>query len=329
MKKRFLLMGFSLLLLLAVALVLIGPVLAENKPGEGLQFSYIDHGDPADPFHAKIVSGWKEATVALGVNSTEFFAYGDLAKTIDYVNAAIAQKVDGIFVFSVDPEGLHPSVELAVEKGIDIVLMSSRDPVFGPEEVPFVGFDLEEQGYTLGKYIAKQLKAAKLVSDVNIAFFAEFLASYSVTRRQGFLRALKNADITYIASDIFEVGVDMGVVVDKTKAYLLAHPDTAVLIGLGSLTTPAGSMALKDLGYEPGKVKWAGFDLMPETVASIKAGYGVANVDEVFNYGFYAGMTLYLRAKYDFIVGDLPIATVIVDKTNIEEYMHWVELGIK
>jgi len=329
MKKRFLLIGFSLLLLLAVALVLIGPVLAENKPGEGLQFSYIDHGDPADPFHAKIVSGWKEATAALGVNSTEFFAYGDLAKTIDYVNAAIAQKVDGILVFSVDPEGLHPSVELAVEKGIDIVLMSSRDPVFGPEEVPFVGFDLEEQGYTLGKYIAKQLKAAKLVSDVNIAFFAEFLAPYSVTRRQGFLRALKDADITYIASDIFEVGVDMGVVVDKTKAYLLAHPDTAVLIGLGSLTTPAGSMALQDLGYEPGEVKWAGFDLMPETVASIKAGYGAANVDEVFNYGFYGCMGLYLRAKYDFIVGDLPIATVMVDKTNIEEYMHWVEIGIK
>ena len=329
MKKRFLLLGFSLLLLLAVALVLTGPVLAEDKLGEGLQFSYIDHGDPADPFHAKIVRGWKEAAAALGVNSTELFAYAEHAKTIDYVNIAIAEKVDGIFVFSVDPEGLHPSVQLAVEKGIDIVLMSSRDPVFGPEDVPFVGFDLEEQGYTLGKYIAKQLKSAKLVSDVNVAFFAEFLATYSVIRRQGVLRALKDAEITYIASDIFEVGVDLGVVVDKIKAYLLAHPDTAVLIGLGSLTTPAGSMALQDLGYEPGKVKWAGFDLMPETVTSIKAGYGASNVDEVFNYGFYACMALYLRAKYDFIVGDLPIATVMVDKTNIEEYTHWAELGIK
>jgi ABC-type sugar transport system substrate-binding protein len=329
MKKRFLLLGFSLLLLLAVTLVLTGPVLAENKPGEGLQFTFIDHGDPADPFHAKIVSGWKEAAAALGVKATELFAYGDHAKTIDYVNAAIAAKVDGILVFSVDPEGLHPSVQLAVEKGIDIVLMSSRDPVFGPEEVPFVGFDIEEQGYTLGKYIAKQLKAANLVSDVNIAFFAEFLAPYSVQRRQGFLRALKDAGITYIASDIYEVGVDLGVVVDKTKAYLLAHPDTAVLIGLGSLTTPAGGMVLQELGYEPGKVKWAGFDLMPETVAAIKAGYGASNVDEVFNYGFYACMTLYLRAKYDFIVGDLPIATVMVDKSNIEEYTHWVELGIK
>lgn len=216
MKKRFLLLGFSLLVLLAVALVLTGPVLAENKPGEGLKFTYIDHGDPADPFHAKIVSGWKEAAAALGVEATELFAYADLAKTIDYVNAAIAAEVDGILVFSVDPEGLHPSVQLAVEKGIDIVLMSSRDPVFGPEEVPFVGFDLEEQGYTLGKYIAKQLEAAGLVSDVNVAFFAEFLAPYSVLRRQGSLRALEDAGITYIASDIFAVGVDLGVVVDKT-----------------------------------------------------------------------------------------------------------------
>lgn len=329
MKKRFLLLGFSLLLLLVVALVLTGPVLAENKPGEGLQFTFIDHGDPADPFHAKIVSGWKEAAAALGVKATEQFAYGDHAKTIDYVNAAIAAKVDGICVFSVDPEGLHPSLQLAVEKGIAIVLTSSRDPVFGPEEVTFLGFDIEEQGYTLGKYMAKQLKAAKLVSDVNIAFFAELLAPYSVQRRQGFLRALDDAGITYIASDIFAVGVDLGVVIDKTRAYLLAHSETEVLIGLGSLTTPAGGIVLRELGYEPGKVKWAGFDLMPETVASIKAGYGASNVDEVFNYGFYAGMALYLRAKYDFIVGDLPITTAMVDQTNIEDYTQWVERGIK
>lgn len=329
MKKRFLLLRFSLLVLLAVALVLTGPVLAENKPGEGLKFTYIDHGDPADPFHAKIVRGWKEAAAALGVEATELFAYADLAKTIDYVNAAIAAEVDGILVFSVDPEGLHPSVQLAVEKGIAIVLTSSRDPVFGPEEVPFVGFDIEEQGYTLGKYMAKQLEAAGLVSDVNIAFFAEFLAPYSVLRRQGSLRALEDAGITYIASDIFAVGVDLGVVIDKTKAYLLAHPDTAVLIGLGSLTTPAGGMVLQELGYKPGEVKWAGYDLMPETVESIKAGYGAANVDEVFNYGFSGCMTLYLRAKYDFIIGDITIATVMVDQTNIEDYVYWVERGIK
>lgn len=302
---------------------------AEEAPAEELTFTFIDHGDPADPFHAKIVKGWKEAGEKLGVKTNEQFAYNDFAKTIDYTNAAIAANVDGFVVFSVDPEGLHPSIQTAVEKGIEVVLFSSRDTVYGPEEVPFIGFDLEEQGYTLGKYSAKQLEDSQLVSDVNVAFFAEVNAPYSQLRRGGFLKALDDAGIKYNASDIYEVGVDLGVAIDKTKSYMLANPDTDVLIGLGSLTTPAGAMALQDLGYEPGKVKWAGFDLAPETVDAIQQGYGASNVDEVFNYGFYACNILYLRAKYDFVVGDLPIATIMVDSTNIEEYLAWVEQGIK
>lgn len=304
-------------------------VLAQEKPGEGLTFVYVDHGDPADPFHAKIVKGWKEAATALGVETTEYFCYGDVAKTVDYVYAAIAAGVDGIFVFSVDPKGLHPAVKKAVEKGIDVVLMSSRDPVYGPEQVPFIGFDLTDQGYTLGKYIAKQLKAAGLTEDVNIAFFAEFIAPYSTMRRQGILKALEDAGITYVAPDTFEVGEDVAKIVDTIKSYLLAHPETDVIIGLGSLTTPGGYMALKALGYPPGKVQWYGFDLNPETLEGIKEGYGASNVDEVFNYGFLACIALYLRAKYDFVVGDLPIATVMVNKSNVEEYIYWVEKGIK
>jgi len=317
-------------LVLASAILGVGLLgLAEAKPGEGLRFVYVDHGDPADPFHAKIVKGWTEAASALGVQATENFCYGDVAKTIDYVNAAIEAGVDGIFVFSVDPEGLHPSVERAIEKGIDVVLMSSRDPVYGPTEVPFIGFDLKEQGYTLGKYIAEQLKAAGLVSNVHIAFFTEFIAPYSTLRRQGVLQALEDAGITYIAPDTFEVGEDVAGIMDTIKTYLLAHPETNVIVGLGSLTTPGGVMALQALGYEPGKVLWFGFDLNPETIAGIRAGYGASNLDEVFNYGFYACMALYLRAKYDMVVGDLPIATVMVDRSNIEQYEYWVEQGIK
>ncbi len=304
--------------------------IAEGAPAEeDLTFAYIDHGDPADPFHAKIVRGWKEAAEKLGVTTNEQFAYEDLAKTIDYADAAIATNVDGIAVFSVDPEGLHPTIKTAVEKGIDVVLISSRDPVYGPEDVPFVGFDLEEQGYTLGKYMAGQLEASQLTSGVNVAFFAEFNAPYSQLRRSGFLKALDDVGITYNATDIYEVGVDLGVAVDEVKSYMLGNPDTNVLIGLGSITTPAGVMVLQELGREPGEVKWAGFDLASETVAGIEEGYGASNVDEVFNYGFYACMILYLRSKYDFVIGDLPVATTMVDATNIEEFLYWVEQGIK
>ncbi|MGM0365543.1 MAG: substrate-binding domain-containing protein [Actinomycetota bacterium] len=297
---------------------------------EELTFTHINASDPADPFISKISIGWNEACEKLGVNSEEQFAYADLATMIDYTNAAIARNVDGIFLFnSLDAEGLHPSIEEAVEKGISVALVSSRDPVYGPDEVTFVGFDLVEQGYTSGQWLAAQLEESGMTSDVNIAFMAEFNAPYSQMRSQGILDALDDAGITYNASEIYEVGIDLGEAINTVQSYMLANPDTNALMGLGSLSSPATVMVLQEMEYEPGEVKWAGFDLAPEVVAGIQAGYGASNVDEVFNYGFYPAMALYLRAKYDFVVGDLPIATVMVDSTNIEEYMYWVEQGIK
>ena len=68
---------------------------------------------------------------------------------IDYVNSAIATGVEGIFIFSLDPETLHPSIKKAVEKGIKVVTVRSRDPVYGPDQVPLVGFEIEDEGYTL------------------------------------------------------------------------------------------------------------------------------------------------------------------------------------
>lgn len=297
---------------------------------EALTFTHVNASDPADPFISKISVGWNEACNALGVTSNEQFAYNDIAKIIDYTNAAIAANVDGIYVFnSVDPDALHPSIEAAVEKGIAVALTSSRDPVYGPDKVTFCGFDLEEQGHTSGVWLAEQLKASDMVSDVKIAVMAEANAPYSQMRIAGILRALDEAGITYTASEIYEVGVDLGVAIDKIKSYMLANPDTDALLGMGSLSSPGGVMVLKELGYEPGEVKWCGFDLAPEVVAGIQDGYGASNVDEVFNYGFLPAMALYLRAKYDFVVGDLPIATVMVDETNVEDFLYWVEQGIK
>jgi len=319
--------SMAVMLILAVIVFVVGVGHAETNPGElgeGLTFVYANHGDPANPFIAKTVKGWNEAAAAFKVNATVNYAYGDISKQIDHVKAAIAMGVDGIFIFNIDPEGMHPWIEKALEKGIDVVVMSGREPVYSPEQVPFIGFDLEEQGYVLGKYMAKQLE-----SGAHIAFFAEFIAPYSALRRRGFLKALDDAGITYTASDTFETGEELAKCIDIIKTYLLAHPETDAIIGLGSVSTPSGAVVLQNLRYKPGEIKWAGFDLLPETMEGIKAGYGASNLDEAFNYGFLACMALYLRAKYDFVIGDLPVGTVMVDKTNIKDYEYWVEKGIK
>ena len=294
------------------------------KPGEGLYFTYVDHGDPADPFHAKIVRGWEEAASTLGVDAVANYAYGDHAKTLEYIDAAISAGVDGIFIFSVDPEGVHPYITKALDKGISVVLMSSRDPVYTPDEVPFVGTDLTAQGYTVGQYLAKQLE-----SGANIVFFSEFIAPYSEQRRAGTLEALDDAGITYNEIDWYEVGVDYASVRDTVKTHLLAHPETDAILGLGSLATAAGGITLMELGYEPGEIKWVGYDLVDDTVTGIKAGYGAANVNEVFMNGYYGCLALYLKTKYELCAGDITVATAMVDPANIADFEYWVEQGIK
>ncbi len=309
-----------LLFAVLVSILVVSPIV--QGANDGLIFSYLTVGDLGDPFGATILRGWNAAIEAFGATTTVGSTSGDYAKLIDLVDAAIAVGVDGIFVFSwYDPTGLTPSIQRAIEEGVQFVVMSTRDPVFSPAEVPFVGFDFVDQGYTVGRYLARQLEAEGLVSDVNIEFVGEVADSpVGTTRRQGILNALDDAGIGYAASEIFEIGLDMTKMVDIIKARLLAYPETDVIVGLGSGATATAAIALQDLGYEPGKVKWTGFDLLPETLEGIRAGYGAVNVDEAFNYGFLAATTLYLRAQYGFVVGDLPIATVMVDQANVEEF---------
>lgn len=320
-------MGTALAVTLAILLLGLGGGIAVTQVGElgeGLEFVYLIAGDPANPFLAKCAKGWKEAAKALKVTATVNYGHGDISKSIDHMKSAIGRGVDGIYIFNLDPEGFHPYVKEAIEKGIAVATMSGKDPVYGPTKVPFVGFKLEEQGYTLGEYVAKRLE-----DGAHIAIFAEFIAPYSQKRRQGFLQAVEDAGIEYIASDTFEVGEEVANAVDTIKSYLLGHPETDAIIGMGSVTTPAGYLALDELEYKPGEVKWGGFDLNPQTLEGVKAGYGASNLDEVFNYGYLGLNALYLKAKYDFVVGDLPVATVMVDKANVKEYKYWVEQGIK
>ena len=322
MKKKILWMGLSFLLVAALMLPACAEKVVEEEEEEAKwEFAFICAGPLANPFIAKVFNGWTAALDAFGVDTTAGLAEYDLAQTIDYVDAAIAAEVDGIFIFSwYEPSGLTPSIQQALNKGIDVVVMSVEYPSFTPEEVPFIGVDYVVQGHTIGEYMAAQLKAEGLVSDVNVVDFSTDLTSpLFVNRWEGFLSGLTDEGIGYTASR-FGTPTDVAECIDTIKAYLLAHPETDVVFGTGSITTYAAVMALQALGYDPGEVKWTGVDLDPETEVGVRAGYGATNVDEVYSYGFLAAVVLYMRVEHGLVVGNLPVYTAMVDQDNVDEY---------
>jgi len=295
------------------------PVVEEER----LVFAYILFGDLAHPFLAETAEGFTEACDLFGVDTMVSVADYDEARMISLVDAAVAADVDGIFTFSwQDPHSLTPSFQRALDKGINVVHMSSKNPDFSPAEVPHVGFEVYDQGRTLGTDWAERLTAEGLVTDVHIGTFLTKIDSpLELDRRQGFLDALADGGIEYISSDPTSSDPSQAVAMDQIKAYLLAHPETDLIFGSGGTPTAACFQAVEALGLAPGEVWVAGFDLLPEAVVGVRAGYGACNQDEVLPYGFLGATALYLRIKHPpLVIGNLPIATVMIDQTNVDEY---------
>ena len=301
----------------------VEPVTPPVVEEERLVFAYILFGDLAHPFLAETVEGFQAACDLFGVDMTLSIADYDEAKMISLVDAAVAADVDAIFTFSwQDPVSLTPSFQRALDKGINVVHMSSKNPDFTPAEVPHIGFDVYDQGYTLGTDWVWRLTDEGLVTDVHIAtFLTKTDSPLELDRRQGFLDALADGGIEYTSSDPYPTDPTQAVAMDQMKAYLLAHPETDLIFGSGGTPTAACFQAVEALGFAPGEVWVAGFDLLPEAVVGVRAGYGACNQDEVFPYGFLGATALYLRVKYPpLLIENLPIATVMIDQTNVDEY---------
>ena len=294
------------------------PVVEEER----LVFAYILYGDLAHPFLAETAEGFQAACDLFGIDTMVTVAEYDEGKMISLVDAAVAADVDGIFTFCwLDPVSLTAPFQRALDKGINVVHMSAKNPDFTPAEVPHVGFEIWSQGYALGTYWAERLPAEGLATDVHIGTFLTAIDSpLELDRRRGFLDALADAGIEYTTSDPQPTDPSQTVCMDQIKAYLLANPETNLIFGSGGTTTAACFQALEALGFAPGEVWVAGMDLLPEAVVGVRAGYGACNQDEVFPYGFLGATALYLRIEHGLIIGDLPITTYMVDQTNVDEY---------
>jgi len=175
----------------------VEPVTPPVVEEERLVFAYILFGDLAHPFLAETAEGFIEACNLFGVDTMVSVAEYDEARMISLVDAAIAADVDGIFTFSwQDPQSLTPSFQRALDKGINVVHMSSKNPDFSPVEVPHVGFEVYDQGRTLGTDWVWRLTAEGLVTDVHIGTFLTKIDSpLELDRRQGFLDALADGGI--------------------------------------------------------------------------------------------------------------------------------------
>jgi len=276
---------------------------AQEKPGEGMYFRFVTHGGD-DPFWAVVQQGAYDAAKELGCQVDFDLCGGDMSLQLKRFQEAVALKPDGIALVINDDVAWDKPVEDALAAGIPVVGINNDDTegAAGNARLCYIGQSEKRAAYTLARKLFQEAKSKGIdLSKAHVAMPVEVPgANYGVIRSSGILEAMQEFGIT--SYEIVDGGgLEMTTVESRETSYLLAHPETTFMIGLGGITTDRLTDSLKAAGYGPGEIIAGGFDTTPATLNGIREGYVTATVDQQqYLQGYFGVYVLCLHAKYGF-----------------------------
>lgn len=314
MSKSIKIIGIIVLGCIGFSLTLMD-VVAEDKPLEIVLITRTK----IDPFWEEQRSGMRDAAKALGVNATFQFGEGDVAKTVNFFEAAIASGVDGIGINITNPKAFDGPVKKALDAGIPVIAFNTDDPegAAGNARLAYVGQNLFEAGYLVGKTVANMKPKPK-----HVACYAEMPGlTYAVLRYGGVKKALDEAGIS---SEIVDCGVESSAsILARMEAYLQGHPETTHTVPLGSWVATVATKAIEEMDLQ-GKVMNGGFDIGDKVIKDIQTGKSVFVCDQqAYAQSYYTVTQLYNLLKNGVQPFDMNTGMALITNKNIDEYIKY------
>jgi len=282
---------------------------------------FIPWSQSSNAFFEAVVNGAKDAAAQQGVNIDVQFGEEDANKQKTIFETGIANKVNGIAINIADDNAYVETACKAMKAGIPIVTFNIDDSRHGAPgstcRMAFMGQNFIAAGYVLGKRVIAEAhlkKGDKVFTPVEAP-----TATYAVQRHEGVQKALAEIGAT---SEVLGTGNDHAEALNKMTQYLIGHPDTAAVIGLGQTPTSQAVQSMKDAKL---KIPAAGFDISKEILDNIKNGELIAAVDQQpYSQGFYAVTQLALNLKYGLYPSEMDTGGAgLVDKTNYQFAAKW------
>jgi ABC-type sugar transport system substrate-binding protein len=282
---------------------------------------FVPWSQSSNPFFEAVVNGAKDAAEQQGVNVDVQFGEEDQSRTKTILETGVANRVTGIAVNVADDNAYVELLCKAMKDGIPVVTFNIDDSRHGAPgstcRMAFMGQNFITTGYLIGKRMIEVhhlKKGDKVFTPVEAPH-----GTYAVLRHQGVQKALDEIGAT---SEILGTGNDHAQALNLMTQYLLGHPDTAAVIGLGQTPTSQAVQAIKDAGL---KIPAGGFDVSQEILDQIKSGELTATVDQQpYSQGFYAVTQLALYNKYGLYPSEMDTGgTGLIDKTNYQYAQKW------
>lgn len=237
----------------------------------------------------------------------------DINEMMKYLEAAIAQKVDGIVTMALNEAALKPVIDRAVGAGIPVILVDTDAPA--SKRTAYAGTDNVTAGKVLGESLAKITNGK-----ANIGLMTGALDQPSLNQRMdGFKAGIAphpDMKILVVEGD----NSDLQLCIQKGEAMLRAHPEITALVGVEGFGVPGLGRVVKEAG-KVGKVLVVGFDDLADTFAFVRDGTAQGTVVQRQYKMGYMGVELVVKAKKgEKLDSKYDTGVVFLDKSNIDGY---------
>jgi len=294
---------------------------SDGGGGDSHDYTYavITHAAPGDAFWDRVKAGAERAGDDYGV-TVQYENDSDPAKQSQLIDAAVADKVDGIVVSMANPDGLESSIKAAVAAGVPVITINSgldQSAEFGAithigqsETIAgaAVGARLKDEGLTKGICIIQEAGNVGLEERCKAA-------------AESFGGAMTNVQVD---------GTDDNAVTATITSALQADSSIDAVLTLGGQQAVDAVAAVDQAGSS---AKVATFDLSEDVISDIEAGTILFAVDQQpYVQGFLGVTGLYLKSiNGNDIGGGQPINSgpAFVTKDNAAQVEKFAAAGTR
>jgi simple sugar transport system substrate-binding protein len=301
---------------------------------DGLKIAFAVHSSASNTFWQAVKKGYDDACGKVAADCQMLFTQteGSVPEQLANIEAAVAQKPDAILTSIVDNAALDEVIQRARDAGIIVIGVNVDDleGAAGNARQAFVGQGFLAAGYSLGK-----AQSANFPAEGPIKVLVGISApgqNWSEQRGQGvinFLEEYKASSGRDISWEKIDSGTDLAITSDRVGANLAANPDTTAYFDTGFWHAGVARV-LADRGDAPGKVLLGGFDLVPEAVEQMKAGYIQVEVDQQpYMQGFMPVMMVYLNKTVGLAPANVDTGQGIVTPADADAIMELSAQGLR
>jgi simple sugar transport system substrate-binding protein len=301
----------------------------------GISIVFTHHSSAANTFWQAVKKGFEDACGKIDAHCQMVFTQneGSIDQQVANMQAAIASNPTALLTTVVDANAYSQVLADARAKGVLVIAVNVDALVNDPKAIPhaFIGQGFVAAGHALGKALGDKFPAEGPIK-VMVGVSAPG-QSWSEQRAAGVMQFLDEYKAAHperqVTYEKMDSGTDIATVADRVGAYLNANPDTTAYYDTGYWVAGLGRV-LQDRGVAPGKYLLGGFDVVPDVLTQVKAGYVQAVVDQQpYMQGFMPVMEVYLNHEFGLSTASINTGEGIVTEKDADQIMSLSAKGIR